>query len=231
VYDEQQALDTLTVEFASDVDGVFCTPTPDANGGVECEYALSPGEHRLVFTVTDAEGLEGTDEFIFVVTAGTDIDDDEDGWTEEQGDCNDEDGSVNPGATEYYNDRDDDCDGLVDDGTAGYDDDVDGYSELEGDCDDVTTYQGATELCDSQDNDCDGESDEDTECSDDDGDSWTELSGDCDDAYTGTYPGAAELEDGEDNDCDGTVDEGTNAYDDDGDGYTENSGDCNDGSA
>ncbi|MFZ5476891.1 MAG: MopE-related protein [Myxococcota bacterium] len=232
VSDSQQAPETLTVSFESDLDGTFCTPTADARGFASCEQALSAGTHHLSFVVEDADGLRGVEEYYFTVIALTAVDDDGDGFTEEQGDCNDADGSVYPTATEYYNGRDEDCDGVIDDGTEGYDDDGDGMNEIEGDCDDddAVIYEAATEVCDSKDNDCDSISDETTECYDDDGDGLAEIAGDCDDADPSSEPGAPELEDGADNDCDGTTDEGTNAYDDDGDGYTENAGDCDDAS-
>jgi hypothetical protein len=230
VADEQQAPETLRVDFASDVDGTFCSPTPDTLGVARCEAALTAVDHRLSFTVTDSEGLTAVAEYVFTVVSGQVIDDDGDAWTEAQGDCNDGDASVSPAATEYYNGRDDDCDGLVDDGTVGYDDDGDGQNEIDGDCDDadVTTYRGGVETCDGADNDCDGTIDETTNCYDDDGDGLAEIAGDCNDAAATTYPGAAELPDAADNDCDGTVDEGTVNYDDDGDGRTEVGGDCDD---
>jgi hypothetical protein len=232
VSDEQDAATDLSVSFESDVDGVFCTPTPDSIGVAECETALSAGDHRLTFAVTDSSGLRAAEEWYFTVISARAIDNDGDGFTEDQGDCDDGDGSVNPTEDEFYNERDDDCDGFVDEGTAAYDDDADGQSELDGDCNDAnaTIYLGAPEVCDGYDNDCDSIVDETTVCYDDDGDSYTENAGDCDDGTTLTYPGAVEVEDAADNDCDGIVDEGTNAFDDDGDGYTENAGDCNDGS-
>jgi hypothetical protein len=221
---------TLTLSFQSDLDGEFCTPTADAVGVATCEAALSPGDHLLTFTVTDTEGFSASATYYFAVLALTAIDNDGDGFTEEQGDCNDADGSVGPTATEYYNGRDDDCDGVVDNDTEGYDDDGDGYTEASGDCDDTdaNTYPTAAETCDGEDDDCDGTIDETTTCYDDDLDGYTEIGGDCDDSSYVSYPGATEIEDGKDNDCDGVVDEGTNAYDDDGDGYTENAGDCDD---
>lgn len=230
VGDAQDEPGLLLVGFSSDLDDEFCAPTTDALGVAACEAELSPGDHRLAFSVTDTDSLTTVVEAVFVVLGLDEIDHDGDGYTERDGDCNDSDASVNPAATEYWNDRDDDCDGVVDDNTANYDDDADGQSEVAGDCDDAdpSTYEGATESCDGKDNDCDHVIDEDTPCVDDDGDGWTEIDGDCDDSTTVTYPGAAEIEDGADNDCDGIVDEGTRAYDDDFDGYTENGGDCDD---
>ena len=134
----------LGVTFESDVDGVFCEPTADAVGVATCEQELTPGDHFLEFSATDTEGFKTTETVYFTVLASTEIDDDGDGFNEDEGDCNDGDSSVYPGATEYYNGRDDDCDGVVDNDTEGYDDDGDGQSEVEGDCDDAdaNTYEG-----------------------------------------------------------------------------------------
>ena len=230
VEDVQDPADSLVVSFESDIDGVFCNPTPDAVGVASCEATLTPGDHLLTYTATDTSGESGATTTYWAVTSLRDVDNDGDGFTEEQGDCNDEDGSVYPGAEEFYNGRDDDCDGVIDDGTEGFDDDGDGFAEIDGDCDDAsdTTYPGADEVCDSLDNDCDTVIDEGTTCYDDDGDGWREIDGDCDDGDATSYPGATELADGADNDCDGTVDEETINYDDDGDGYAEISGDCDD---
>jgi hypothetical protein len=230
VVDAQDPPESLILTFESDLDGVLCQPTADAIGVATCEAMLTADDHLLSFHAEDPSGELGTATVYWGVTSREDIDDDGDGFTETQGDCDDTDGSVYPGAEEFYNDRDDDCDDIVDEGTQGYDDDGDGYSEIDGDCDDdaATTYPGAPEICDSYDNDCDTTVDEGTNCYDDDGDGWTELHGDCDDTSATTYPGAVELADGDDNDCDGTVDEETVNYDDDGDGYSEIAGDCDD---
>ncbi len=154
------------------------------------------------------------------------------------GDCNDGDSGAYPGATEVVNGVDDDCDGIVDNGTPAFDNDGDGYTALGGDCDDSdpNSYPGAPELADSLDNDCDGVYDEGTVYVDDDGDGFAEVDGDCNDTSDLIFPGAAEdlgsltpnLGDGMDNDCDTLVDEGTDTYDDDGDGFSEIGGDCND---
>jgi len=163
----------------------------------------------------------------------TSNDEDGDGYSICGGDCDDGNNAVHPGAEEHLDAIDNDCDGVVDEGTVGYDDDGDGYTELEGDCNDNydQTYPDAEELEDGQDNDCDGVVDDGTGDTDDDGDGYAESGGDCDDGDVSVYPGAEELPDGLDNDCDGIIDEGTVNVDDDGDGYTEQQGDCDDGDA
>jgi hypothetical protein len=54
------------------------------------------------------------------------IDDDGDGLSECDGDCNDADAFTAPGAPELCNERDDSCEGLVDENAAGLDSDEDG---------------------------------------------------------------------------------------------------------
>lgn len=91
-------------------------------------------------------------------------DDDGDGLSEAEGDCDDADAGVYPGADELHDGIDTDCDGQLDEGSYGGDDDHDGYMELDSpsDCDDSDpwTHPGATEVCDGRDNDCDGLVDE-----------------------------------------------------------------------
>ncbi|MBM4392408.1 MAG: hypothetical protein FJ090_14905, partial [Deltaproteobacteria bacterium] len=100
-------------------------------------------------------------------------------------DCDDTASSVNPGATEYCNGEDDDCDGSVDENSAAdaltwyADADADGYGDDtvssvacdapagsvgdDTDCDDSDEdiNPAATEVCDGIDNDCDGDVDDD----------------------------------------------------------------------
>jgi len=149
-------------------------------------------------------------------------------------DCDDDDATVYPGATELCDGQLNDCNGSI--GSGEVDNDGDTYvvctldsggwdgsgTVTDGDdCDDndATVYPTAPELCDGQDNDCtDGVPADET---DDDGDGWVEctldsggwdgsaINGgeDCDDADADTWPGADEYCDGHDDDCDLDIDE------------------------
>ncbi len=155
------------------------------------------------------------------------VDDDSDGYTICDGDCDDSDPAVHPYAPDPCNDGiDSDCDG-----TDGADHDMDGCNTCDGDCndndpalncDDVDadgwttcdgdcndfgseTYPGAQEICDLQDNDCNGALPDDEV--DADGEGIPICGGDCDDTDATVYPGAPELCDAQDNDCDGHRDE------------------------
>ena len=70
-----------------------------------------------------------------------DVDNDEDGYTENEGDCNDTDAFINPGATDVCGDGiDNDCSGSDETCSTDpldIDDDEDGYTENEGDCNDT----------------------------------------------------------------------------------------------
>jgi hypothetical protein len=91
-------------------------------------------------------------------------DGDGDGTQKSGGDCDDADAAVGPSAAEVAgNGKDDDCDGVADDGTDTSDADGDGAAIADGDCNDTLAEvaPGAPELLDGRDNDCDGLADED----------------------------------------------------------------------
>ncbi len=232
VSDSQDPPEAIQVTFTSDHDPLvpFCTVTADLVGIASCEVELEAGDHMITMTAADLDGFTASVDAFFAVVPLSQIDNDGDGFTEELGDCDDDDKYTYPSAQEIFNGRDDDCDGVADDGTVGYDDDGDGQTELAGDCNDADAaiYNFAPEIVDGKDNDCNGLIDDGTDAYDDDGDGWTENTGDCDDDDDDINPGAPEVFNGRDDDCDTIVDEGTDAYDDDGDGYTELAGDCDD---
>ncbi|MBU0671387.1 putative metal-binding motif-containing protein, partial [Patescibacteria group bacterium] len=166
---------------------------------------------------------------------------DEDGYTAEQGDCDDNDPKTGPGDVffpELCDGKDNDCDRKT--GPGEVDADADGYLQCSdfrkdvdydhifkggGDCNDndADIYPGAPQICDSiADNDCDGHDDENE--ADYDNDGHTVCDGDLKDRDNTVYPGATELCDGKDNDCDDNIP--AEERDEDRDGYRVCAGDC-----
>jgi len=155
------------------------------------------------------------------------VDADRDGFLAED-DCDDNDWRVFPGAIEICDGKDNDCNGVVDDG---FDLDGDGAFDMDRcdfgtDCDEGNPLVPASEIpYDGIDQDCDG-----SDLNDVDGDGFDGRAGggnDCDDFDAGVYPGAVEIpRDGIDQDCNG-VD--LNDGDDDGFEATSLGGDdCDD---
>jgi type IV pilus assembly protein PilY1 len=110
----------------------------------------------------------GTDRTIIAVFVDPGADNDGDGYTVAEGDCNDTPGgtgpdagvNIHPGREEVCGDGvNNDCDGSTSDdcGPLDTDDDGDGFTENQGDCDDTDAdiHPGATEICgNSVDEDC-----------------------------------------------------------------------------
>lgn len=112
------------------------------------------------------------------------IDNDGDGVSAST-DCNDDDPEVFPGNTEVCDGKDNNCDGVIDEGlvfTYYLDTDGDGFGSA----------ANSTESCDPL-------------------NGFVENGDDCDDGNAQSYPGAPEICDGEDNNCDGIIDEGFSA--------------------
>ena len=169
----------------------------------------------------DANGSSDYDigayEYIRVCATDGDVD----SWLDCDGDCNDSDPDINPGATETpYNGIDENCNGLADD----TDFDSDGYEYTE-ECDDsdAAINPAATEIpYNSIDENCNGMTDDD----DVDGDGYLEAN-DCDDDDAAINPAATEIYyNGIDENCNGLTDDD----DVDGDGYLD-ANDCNDDDA
>jgi len=78
-------------------------------------------------------------------------------------DCDDYNAAIYPGAPEICDDRDNNCDGQINEGCPDLDEDNDGYSPFDGDCDDndPNVNPGAIDWCDQLNNDCDDQMNED----------------------------------------------------------------------
>ncbi len=223
IFDVNQPADSLTCRVKSMVkaDGasVAHCEADDESGhvfvDVPFEY-VENGIDTLKVQVTDsAQTISSASISVLWNDGFPESDDDGDGWgdiddADEDGnyDCDDLNINTYPFAAEIPDGYDNDCDGVIDEGTTAYDDDGDSFSEDDGDCNDYdeTVYPGGWELGDYQDNDCDGIDDEGTSLFDDDGDGYNEMDGDTDDDNASVHPGAIEYCDGIDNDCDGLRD-------------------------
>ncbi|MBI5741954.1 MAG: cadherin-like domain-containing protein [Nitrospirae bacterium] len=190
--------------------------------------AASPGDPRDIdkngrITVLDARKcvVLCTKSRCAIVAPNCVVEDiDHDGFTTAQGDCNDNDPAVYPGAPEVCNGIDDNCINSIDENlgggacatglpgicSSGVEQCVNGQMVCEG------TNQPSAETCDGLDNDCDGSVDEDmgqTTCG---LGACAHTISNCLDGMTQVcdpFEGAAaEICDSLDNDCDGQTDEG-----------------------
>jgi hypothetical protein len=166
----------------------------DCDGSVDEDSAL---DASVFYADSDGDGYGDPLSTTLACTAGT-------GWTADSTDCDDGAPAIHPGADEYCDGQDTDCDGILDEDEAldagrWYEDvDGDGYgdpgSSTEA-CSQPTGWLGAS------------------------------VATDCDDTDPTIHPGADEYCDGVDTDCDGTADDGdvldfdTWYSDLDGDGY------------
>ncbi|GDX82954.1 hypothetical protein LBMAG42_47650 [Deltaproteobacteria bacterium] len=211
-------------EFQGDCDDEHADINPDMIDGIEAPNGEANDD-------ADCDGVrdDGVD------------DNDGDGWTEVDGDCDDADINTYPGAVEALDGDDDNCDECIDD----LDMDHDGYSHTAAgavnpcgdDCDDTNDaiHPGSQEIpYDGVDQDCNY-----LEACDEDHDGYDAVVDpncvspegyccdgfDCNDANADVHPGSVEDNgNGIDDDCDGIVD----IPDKDGDGFTEQDGDCMD---
>ena len=211
--DDDPAVHPAAVEVCDgvdqDCDGVVDEDTScsddDGDGSSEEQGDCHDGDADIGPSSIEVEN-NGIDDDCDGRTDAEALDLDHDGYAPEGGDCDDGDAAVHPGAPEEDDGVDQDCDGLVDEGTDGYDDDGDGVTEDEGDCNDADpdTHPGALEVADWADQDCDGEVDEGTIHDDADGDGYTPVGGDCDDGDPSASPvGEEVVGNGVDEDCDG----------------------------
>lgn len=141
----------------------------NCNGDIDEDIAITH------YVDDDGDGFGDENQPVFSCSAGP-------GIASVAGDCDDLDASINPLEQEVCDERDNNCNGSIDEAVTSIyylDQDEDGYGDIEqelvacsapagyvtnsDDCDDLDSfvYLDATEMCDFQDNDCDGQTDED----------------------------------------------------------------------
>ena len=222
VGDDDIDAEDLTVTWSSDQDGGLGSSTPGTDGSVLLEtMSLSIATHTITLDAMDEVGATCSADIQLTVLDcpdpwyadldGDGYGDPDDsitgcsqptGYVADSSDCDDGESSVHPGADEYCNGLDDDCDGDTDE-----DDALDAdtwYADVDGDG--FGDAASSTVACAAP--------------------SGSVADGtDCDDGESSIHPGADEYCNGVDDDCDGTVDEddaldaSTWYADADGDGY------------
>jgi hypothetical protein len=184
----------------------------------DCDEEIDEDEPLTWYADADADGWGDADARVLSCSQP-------EGYTADDGDCDDTSDAAFPGHAELCDEIDNNCDGDVDEGvrqTFYEDRDTDGYGRLDatteacvspegyaalsGDCDDddPAYNPGAAEAdcADPNDYNCDGS----VGYADADADGWAACV-ECDDADEAVHPAATEVCDGKDDDCDGLSDD------------------------
>jgi uncharacterized protein (TIGR02145 family) len=169
-------------------DAVFWSSTESSTIGAWCNSLWYNNNSSIRYSNGQRSGISVR--FVRGDVNSNGIDDDNDGYTQNQGDCDDADATIYPGATEILDGIDNDCDGSVDEDLCG-----NGTIDSGEDCDDGGLNDPASNCYECQ------------YFEDADNDGFNAYF-DCNDFDASIYPGAEEIEDGIDNDCDGEIDEG-----------------------
>ena len=207
--------------YGTDVNN-YC-PSPDPYAG-DCTLCHTTNSKSETTEARDAYAAGNLEYFCPAPVDPNAIDDDGDGYSENQGDCNDAVFSINPGVAEVlYNGIDENCNGMADDVV---DADSDGFNSNV-DCNDnnASINPGAAEvLYNGIDENCNGMTDDVVDADSDGFNSDV----DCNDNNASINPGVAEvLYNGIDENCNGMTDDVVDA---DSDGFNSNV-DCNDNNA
>jgi hypothetical protein len=229
VFDQQTSPTNLRIHMYQDGE-LLCDGKADSEGYFGCTTSFSAGEHLLQAIVTDADSNESDSTISLLSVTRSDFDSDHDGYTPNEGDCDDENENTYPFAIESCDGLDNDCDSStpMEVGSECYDDDGDGFcesppclnaSESQADCNDIYEQinPDATEIPNGFDDDCDGKIDEGTSQYDDDGDGFCEtppcsnsdqMESDCVDSDANISPKELEIcGDGIDNNCNNQLNE------------------------
>ncbi len=115
VSDDTTPVEMISCTWSSDIAGVLSSASPDSSGITSFGGTLSAGVHVITLHAVDQEGDEGRDTITLSIEDPLARDDDGDGYTEYEGDCDDTDDTYSPAESDLCNDDDEDCDGYVND--------------------------------------------------------------------------------------------------------------------
>lgn len=113
VSDRETDNEAILVRWDSNLQGSLFEGAPASSGETVVSTPLIEGTHVITLEALDSDGQAGSATRTLVVTDPLNRDDDRDGYTENEGDCNDGDGSLHPGRYEDCNELDDNCDGNI----------------------------------------------------------------------------------------------------------------------
>ncbi len=180
----------------NDSNGNIKPGATELDNGIDdnCNGQTDEGLEQTWYNDSDGDGFGDSNDSVFTSLSLRPV-----GYIAQDGDCNDSNASIKPGAAEVDNGIDDNCDGQTDEGleqTWYFDGDGDDYG--------VSSNTVSTSLSLRPAN-------------------YVAANGDCNDGDGQINPGADEVADYIDNNCDGNIDEGftliTWYFDSDGDGY------------
>lgn len=113
VSDGETDAELLGVTWSTDLQGTLATGAPDSAGNTATSAFLVEGTHVVTLTAVDSEGKVGTATSVIEVYDPLHYDNDGDGFSESEGDCDDADATRSPGIAELCDDVDNDCDGEI----------------------------------------------------------------------------------------------------------------------
>jgi hypothetical protein len=113
VSDDLTEAGDLQVTWSTDLAGVIYAGAPAATGETGAHAALTEGVHLVTLAVVDTDGNESTAQSLINVVDPNNSDDDGDGVTENEGDCDDANSLISPLESEICDDLDNNCDGQI----------------------------------------------------------------------------------------------------------------------
>ncbi len=115
ISDDTTPNEQVATVWSSDRQGLLSTALPDSNGDTTFASALMGGTHVITLTATDLDGNAGRDTMVVNIDDPLARDDDGDGYSEYDGDCDDTDDTLSPAEIDICDAIDQDCDGYIND--------------------------------------------------------------------------------------------------------------------